>query len=70
MSERSALRELLILDDFGIKPMVPQQFQDLYDILDERGEGKATIVTTQVPIVKCSPKLGSSARRWSRHNVH
>lgn len=41
--------ELLILDDFGIKPLAPQQYQDLYDILDERSEGKSTIVTTQLP---------------------
>ena len=51
---RLSSAELLILDDFGIKPLVPQQFQDLYDILDERGEGRATIVTTQVPIVNWS----------------
>ena len=41
--------ELLILDDFGIKPLAPQQYQDLYDILDERSGGKSTIVTTQLP---------------------
>jgi DNA replication protein DnaC len=41
--------DLLILDDLGIKPLTPPQFQDLYDILDERGDGKATVVTTQVP---------------------
>ena len=42
--------ELLILDDFGIKPLLPQQYQDLYDILDERGEGKSNIITTQLPV--------------------
>ncbi len=41
--------ELLILDDFGIKPLSAQQFQDLYDVLDERGEGKPTIITSQLP---------------------
>jgi DNA replication protein DnaC len=41
--------DLLILDDFGIKPLTAQQFQDLYDILDERSEEKSTIVTSQVP---------------------
>ena len=40
--------DLLILDDFGIKPLSPQQFQDLYDILDERSEEKATIITSQL----------------------
>lgn len=51
---RLSTAELLILDDFGIKPLAPQQFQDLYDILDERGEGRSTIVTTQVPITNWS----------------
>ncbi len=41
--------ELLILDDFGIKPLTPQQFQDLYDIIDERSEDKATVITSQLP---------------------
>ena len=40
---------LLILDDFGIKPLIPAQYQDLFDIIDERYEGKSTIITSQVP---------------------
>ena len=46
--------DLLILDDFGIKPLLPQHYQDLYDILDERGEGKSTIVTSQLPVANWS----------------
>lgn len=42
--------ELLILDDFGIKPFSPQQFQDFYDVLDERTENKSTILTSQLPV--------------------
>ena len=41
--------DLLIIDDFGIKPLQPQQFQDIYDIIDERGDRKSMIVTTQIP---------------------
>jgi DNA replication protein DnaC len=41
--------DLVVLDDFGLKPLLPQQYQDLYDILDERIESKSTIVTTQLP---------------------
>lgn len=41
--------ELLLLDDFAIKPLTAQQFQDFYDILDERCESKSTIITSQVP---------------------
>jgi DNA replication protein DnaC len=41
--------DLLILDDFGIKPLEAQQYQDLYDVIDERGEEKAIIITSQLP---------------------
>lgn len=41
--------DLLIIDDFGLKLLTDQQAQDLYDILDERDNGKSTIVTTQLP---------------------
>lgn len=50
MLRRLASVDLLILDDFGIKPLEPQHFQDLYDALDERGDDKSTIITTQVPV--------------------
>ncbi len=48
--KRVASCELLLLDDFGIKPLLPQQFQDFYDILDERGETKSTVITSQLPV--------------------
>lgn len=48
--KRVAGADLVVLDDFGIKPLSASQLQDLYDILDERSEGKATVITTQLPI--------------------
>lgn len=48
--KRLAGCDLLILDDFGIKPLEPQHYQDLYDVIDERGEEKSTIVTSQLPV--------------------
>ena len=47
--KRLSTVDLIVLDDFGLKPLLPQQYQDLYDILDERIETKSTIVTTQLP---------------------
>lgn len=41
--------DLLIVDDFGLKPLTDLQFQDFYDVLDERDNGKSTILTTQLP---------------------
>jgi DNA replication protein DnaC len=48
--KRVAGADLVVLDDFGIKPLTAPQLQDLYDILDERAEGKSTVMTTQLPI--------------------
>lgn len=48
--KRLAAADLIILDDFGIKPLAPQQFQDLYDLLDERTENKACVITSQLPV--------------------
>jgi len=42
--------DVLILDDFGIKKLLPQQYHDFYDVIDERSEFKSIIITTQVPI--------------------
>lgn len=47
--KRLTTADLVVLDDFGLKPLSPQHYQDLYDILDERLETKSTIVTTQLP---------------------
>jgi DNA replication protein DnaC len=48
--KRIASCDLLILDDLGIKPLEPQHYQDLYDVVDERGEDKSTIITSQLPV--------------------
>ena len=42
--------DLLILDDLGIKPLPPETVQDLYDVLEERYQSKATVVTSQLPL--------------------
>lgn len=41
--------DLIIVDDFGIKALTDQQYQDFYDVLGERDSGKSTILTTQLP---------------------
>jgi DNA replication protein DnaC len=47
--KRPSSCDLLILDDFGIKPLEPQHYQDLYDVIDERGEEKVLILTSHIP---------------------
>jgi DNA replication protein DnaC len=42
--------DILILDDWGMAPLKPQESQDLLDVIEDRYEIKSTIVTTQLPI--------------------
>jgi len=48
--KRLAKAELLILDDWGLAPMTPEQRRDLLEVLDERCGRAATIVTSQFPV--------------------
>ena len=42
--------QLLILDDLGIAEAQRQQYRDLLEILDDRQNGKATLLTSQLPV--------------------
>lgn len=48
--EKLIRTDLLILDDLGIKKLPPTAVQDFYDILEERYQSKATMITSQLPI--------------------
>lgn len=47
-----AKSQLLILDDFGLTPMPESTQRDLLEILDDRYNRHATIVTSQLPVEK------------------
>lgn len=42
--------DLLIVDDFGLKPLKPAQDEDFHDVISERYERKSTIVTSNLDI--------------------
>lgn len=42
--------DLLIIDDFGLKPLRAPADEDLHEIIDERYERKATIVTSNLDL--------------------
>lgn len=42
--------DLLILDDFGVKPLDGQQLLDLMEIIDDRYGRKSTIIASQLPV--------------------
>ncbi len=41
---------LLILDDFGLASLDPLQCRDLLEVIDERQDGKSTLITAQLPV--------------------
>lgn len=38
--------DLLVIDDFGLKPLVPPAPQDLYDVIAERYEQRSILLTS------------------------
>ena len=42
--------DLLIVDDFGLKPLRPSQDEDFHDIIAERYERRSTIVTSNLDL--------------------
>jgi DNA replication protein DnaC len=50
--------ELLILDDWGLKPLNAQARHDLLEILEDRYGRKSTLVTSQVPVADWHALIG------------
>jgi DNA replication protein DnaC len=49
-SPNSAAWILLIIDDFGLKPLKSTQDEDFHDVIAERYERKSTIVTSNLDV--------------------
>ena len=58
--KRIAKQELLILDDFGIKPMDQHARMALMEIMEDRHQKQSTIITTQLPIKHWHEAIGES----------
>jgi len=48
--ERLTKPDLLVFDDFGMRKFTAVEAEDLREILEERSYGKATLITTQLPL--------------------
>uniref|UniRef100_A0A7C3QUU5 AAA family ATPase n=1 Tax=Leptospirillum ferriphilum TaxID=178606 RepID=A0A7C3QUU5_9BACT len=53
-----AKTDLLILDDFALVPMSSEQRHDLLEILEDRWESRATLVTSQYPVSHWHERIG------------
>lgn len=57
---RMEKQELLILDDFGLKPMDANARMALMEIIEDRHQRCATIITTQLPVKHWHEAIGES----------
>jgi DNA replication protein DnaC len=53
-----AKTQLLVLDDFGLTPLPDGMQRDLLELLDDRYNRQATLITSQLPIEKWHGYLG------------
>jgi len=58
--KRIEKHELLILDDFGLKPMDANARMALMEIIEDRHQKYSTIITTQLPIKHWHEVIGES----------
>lgn len=66
---------LLIIDDFGLKPLKSPQDEDLHDLIDERYERGATIITSNLDFSEWGDAfpnklLGAATLDRLRHNAY
>lgn len=67
--------DLLVLDDFGLKPLPPAGPGDLYDIINERYERGSILLTSnrapeEWPDLFCDPLLASAGLDRLTHRAH
>jgi len=58
--DKISRQHLLILDDFGLKPLDHQQRLDLLDMIEDRHQRCATIVVSQLPVESWYEVIGES----------
>jgi len=58
--DKISRHQLLILDDFGLKPLDKQQRLDLLDIIEDRHQRCATIMVSQLPVESWYDVIGES----------
>ena len=70
-----AKTDLLLLDDLGLNPINQTERSDLLEILDDRLDSKATIITSQLPVDQWhaylnDPTLADAILDRIVHNSH
>lgn len=50
--------DVLLIDDFLIRPLSPDQAADMLEVIEDRGQLRSTIVTSQLPVPMWHEALG------------
>ncbi len=50
--------DVLVIDDFLLRPLLPDQAADLLEVIEDRVELRSTIVTSQLPVAMWHEALG------------
>jgi len=67
--------DLVVIDDFAISPLGPRDRNDLLELLDDRVGGRATLITSQLPLDHWheyigDPTLADAILDRLIHNAH
>jgi DNA replication protein DnaC len=67
--------KLLILDDWGLEPLGPEQRRDMLEVVEDRYGRGATLITSQVPVDRWhdligDPTFGDAILDRVIHNAH
>lgn len=52
--------DVLLLDDFAMQPLGSQQAADLLEVIEDRAQRRATIITSQLPVKQWHEALGDA----------
>ena len=62
-----ARANLLILDDWGPEPLLPEQARDLLEIVEDRYDAGSLLITSQVPVDRWYDIIGIPNTAGCRH---
>jgi len=70
-----ARADLLVLDDWGLAPLTPENRRDLLEVLDDRYQARSTLITSQLPVNTWhqyldDPTLADAILDRVIHNAH
>lgn len=70
-----AKTDLVILDDWGLAPLADRERRDILEVIEDRSDRRATLVTSQIPVdhwhdLVGDPTFGDAILDRLVHNAH